>query len=79
MAMDATQVINLIETALPGASVTIEALIDDGDHYKAVVVAPQFQGKSRVQQHQMVYQALGERMGTTLHALSLVTKVEDHS
>ncbi|MEN8236786.1 MAG: BolA/IbaG family iron-sulfur metabolism protein [Pseudomonadota bacterium] len=77
MAMDVSQIKSLIEAELPGASVTLEALIDDGDHYRAEVIASQFRGKSRVQQHQMVYQALGERMGTTLHALSLVTKVKD--
>ena len=77
MAMDAALIKGLIEKELPGASVTLEALVDDGDHYRAIVTAKQFQGKSRVQQHQMVYKALGERMGTTLHALSLVTKVKD--
>lgn len=74
MAMDADHVKSLIEAELPGASVTLKALVDDGNHYRAEVIAPQFQGKTRVQQHQMVYKALGERMGTALHALSLVTK-----
>ncbi len=77
MAMNAAQIQGLIEAELPGAEVTLEALVDDGDHYRALVSATQFQGKSRVQQHQMVYKALGDRMGTALHALSLVTKVKE--
>ncbi|MEQ9683571.1 MAG: BolA/IbaG family iron-sulfur metabolism protein [Rhodospirillales bacterium] len=58
---------------MPGADVTIEDLRGDGDHYLAVVVSDAFRGKSRVQQHQMVYQALQGRMGNELHALALQT------
>ena len=60
-----------------GARVTIEGLRGDGDHYAALVVSAAFKGKTRVQQHQMVYDALQDRMGTTLHALALQTSVPE--
>lgn len=63
----------LIRSGFPDATVTIEDLAGDGDHYRAVIVSEAFRGKSRIQQHQMVYQALGERMGGELHALALST------
>ena len=52
---------------------TIEDLAGDGDHYRAHIVSVQFRGKSRLQQHQLVYRALGDRMGGELHALALST------
>jgi stress-induced morphogen len=67
----------LICEGLPDAQVTIEDLAGDGNHYRAHVVAPGFRGKSRVQQHQMVYRALGGRMGGELHALALTTAAPD--
>ncbi len=73
MPMDAGQIKSLIEAALPEAQVTIEDLRGDGDHYAAMVVSPAFKGKTRVQQHQMVYQALKGAMGGELHALALQT------
>ncbi|HYD26010.1 MAG TPA: BolA family transcriptional regulator [Croceibacterium sp.] len=75
MAMPAAEIEALIKAALPDAQVTIEALVDDGDHYLARVSSPAFAGKSRVQQHKMVYEALGGRMGGELHALQLATSV----
>ena len=75
MPMAASDIAALIEAALPGADVTIEDLAGDGDHYRARVASPAFAGKSRVQQHKMVYDALGGRMGGELHALQLVTAV----
>lgn len=75
MAMPAAEIEALIRTALPDATVEIEALVDDGDHYLARVASPSFAGKSRVQQHKMVYDALGGRMGGELHALQLSTSV----
>ena len=77
MAMDATQIESLIRAHLPDAEVTIEDLAGDGNHYRAHVVAPEFCGKSRVQQHQMVYRTLGDRMGGVLHALALTTAAPD--
>lgn len=74
MAMTATEIEKLIKEGLPDAEVTIDDLAGDGEHYRALVVSPAFAGKSRVQQHQLVYTALGGRMGGALHALALTTK-----
>ena len=79
MAMDAAEIERLIKEAIPGAQVTIEDLRGDGDHYAAYVTAAAFAGKTRVQQHQMVYQALRGRMGGQLHALALQTAVPKES
>jgi len=73
MAMNAAEIERLIREALPDARVTIEDLRGDGDHYAALVVSQAFRGKSRVQQHQMVYKALQGRIGRELHALALQT------
>lgn len=75
MAMDAREIERLIIEAIPDAKVTIEDLRGDGDHYGALVISGQFVGKSRVQQHQMVYKALQGRMGNELHALALQTGI----
>ena len=77
MAMDASEIEKLIKSGIPDAQVTIRDLAGDGDHYAATVIAASFRGKSRVQQHQLVYQALGVRMGGQLHALALQTGVPD--
>jgi stress-induced morphogen len=77
MAMDAGEIERLIREALPDARVTIEDLRGDGDHYAAFVVSASFKGKSRVQQHQLVYQALRGRMGNELHALALQTSAPE--
>lgn len=63
----------MIKQAFPDAEIVIEDLRGDGDHYAAQVTSSAFAGKSRVQQHQMVYQALQGRMGDALHALALQT------
>ena len=73
MAMDAQSIESLIRQALPDAEVEIRDLAGDGDHYSATIVSAAFRGKTRVQQHQMVYQALQGRMGGELHALALQT------
>lgn len=73
MPMDAGEIERLIKQSLPDATVEIQDLRGDGDHYAALVVSKAFQGKNRVQQHQMVYQALKGRMGGELHALALQT------
>ena len=73
MAMQPAEIEALIKAALPDAQVTIEDLAGDGDHYAASVVSEAFRGKSRVQQHQIVYAALQGRMGGQLHALALQT------
>ncbi len=73
MAMDAATIETMIKAALPDAKVTITDLRGDGDHYAAYVESAAFAGKSRVQQHQMVYAALQGKMGGQLHALALQT------
>ncbi|WP_062235723.1 BolA/IbaG family iron-sulfur metabolism protein [Aureimonas sp. N4] len=73
MPMNAHDIESMIRQAIPDAVVTIRDLAGDGDHYAAEVVAESFRGKSRVQQHQMVYQALQGNMGGVLHALALQT------
>ena len=73
MAMEANVIEDMIRQAFPDAKILIEDLRGDGDHYSAMVVSGAFAGKSRVQQHQMVYAALGGRMGGELHALALQT------
>ena len=76
MAMAAGEIEKLIKQAFPDAEVTITPLADDNDHYAAMVTSGAFKGKSRVQQHQMVYAALQGRMGGELHALALTTSAE---
>ena len=75
MAMDAREIERLIKASIPDAEVTIRDLAGDGDHYAATVIAESFRGKSRVQQHQLVYAALKGQMGGILHALALQTGV----
>ena len=77
MAMDAHEIEAMIREAIPDAKITIRDLAGDGDHYAAEVVAESFRGKTRVQQHQMVYEALRGRMGGVLHALALQTSVPE--
>lgn len=73
MPMQAADIEAMIRAAIPDATVEITDLAGDGDHYAARVVAPIFRGMPRVRQHQMVYAALGGRMGGALHALQLTT------
>ncbi len=73
MPMEASDIEKLIRARFPDAEIVIKDLAGDGDHFAAHVVTPAFKGKSRVQQHQMVYEALGGRMGGVLHALALTT------
>ena len=77
MPMEATEIERMIRDAMPDAKVTIEDLRGDGDHYAAYVQSASFKGKTRVQQHQMVYQALQGRMGNELHALALQTSAPE--
>jgi len=75
MPMAAQDIEDMIRTAIPDAEVEIRDLAGDGDHYAAKVTSPSFAGMSRVRQHQLVYKALGGRMGAELHALQLETAV----
>jgi stress-induced morphogen len=75
--MSAQEIETMIRAGIPGAQVEITDLAGDGDHYAARVVAEAFRGIPRVKQHQLVYEALGGRMGGVLHALQLSTAVPD--
>jgi stress-induced morphogen len=75
MPMQASDIERLIKAGIPDAQVTIRDLAGDGDHYSAIVISESFRGKSRVQQHQIVYAALKAEMGGKLHALALQTGV----
>ena len=76
MPMAADEIVALIKQGIPGAEVEMQDLAVDGDHWAATVVSPAFAGKSKIQQHQMVYGALGGRMGGVLHALKLTTMAQ---
>jgi len=73
MAMTENEIEELLLKSFPNAKITIDDLRGDGDHYAAKIVAAEFKGKTRVQQHQMVYNAMNGKMGTDLHALALNT------
>jgi stress-induced morphogen len=77
MAMQAGEIEKLIKEAFPDADIKITDLAGDNDHFAAMVTSNAFKGKTRVQQHQMVYEALKGRMGGVLHALSLQTAPKD--
>jgi len=74
MSMAAQDIERLIKETFPYARVSIDDLAGDGNHYAATVVSETFRGKSRVEQHKMVYDALKGRMGGALHALALKTR-----
>lgn len=77
MPMSASEIEKMIKEALPDAQVKIRDLAGDGDHYAAEVVSEEFRGKTRVQQHQIVYKALQGNMGGVLHALALQTSIPE--
>ena len=77
MAMIAEDIAKFIKAALPDAEVVIDDLRGDGDHYAATIKSAAFKGKSRVQQHQIVYAALKGQMGGVLHALALQTSAPE--
>ncbi len=77
MAMDAATIEKMILEGIPDATVKVEDLRGDGEHYAAYVVSPSFAGKSRVQQHKMVYDAMKGKMGDELHALALQTSAPE--
>ena len=77
MPMDASEIERRIKTTIPDADIEIRDLAGDGDHWAATVKSEQFRGKSRVQQHKLVYDALQGDMGGALHALALQTAIPD--
>jgi len=76
MAMEKKVIEKLIKDSIPDANVSIEDLRGDGDHYSATVISKSFEGKSKIEQHKMVYESLQGKMGNELHALMLKTKSE---
>ena len=78
MPMSAGEIEKMIKDAMPDAEVRIDDLRGDGDHYAAFISSSAFKGKTRVQQHQMVYAALQGRMGNELHALALQTSAPEN-
>ena len=74
MAMDLKEIENLIKEALPDASVEIQDLAGDGNHYSATIISSEFAGKSKIEQHKIVYNSLQGKMGNELHALAIKTK-----
>ncbi len=77
MPIEATELERLIKQGIPDAKVVITALADDNDHFAARVISSEFAGKSKLQQHQLVYKALGQTMGGALHALQLQTSAPE--
>ena len=77
MAMDLKEIEKHIKEALPDALVEIQDLAGDGNHYSATVISSKFVGKTKIQQHKMVYDSLRGKMGNELHALALKTKEKD--
>ncbi len=75
MPMPAAEIESLVKTVLPDAEITLIDTAGDSDHYSITVSSKQFSGKTRVQQHRMVMDALGENMGGRLHALAITTKI----
>lgn len=71
--MAGDDIVALIKQGIPDAEVEMKDMAGDGDHWAATVISAAFKGKSKIQQHQMVYKALGDRMGGVLHALKLTT------
>ncbi len=74
MAMNLNEIESLIKEAMPDATVEIQDLAGDGNHYSATITSSQFSGKSKIEQHKMVYSSLKGRMGNELHALAIKTK-----
>ena len=74
MAMNLEEIKKLIKEGLPDATVEIQDLAGDGNHYSATIISSQFSGKSKIEQHKMVYNSLKGKMGNELHALEIKTK-----
>ncbi|PPR46943.1 MAG: hypothetical protein CFH19_00893 [Alphaproteobacteria bacterium MarineAlpha5_Bin9] len=77
MSMKKEEIISLIRKSIPDAKIKLEELKDDGDHYKAMIKSKTFNGKSKLEQHKMVYKSLKGKMGNELHALMLNTMEDE--
>ena len=74
MAMNLSEIESLIKEAFPDAKVEIQDLAGDGNHYSTTIISSKFSGKSKIEQHKMVYNSLKGKMGNELHALAIKTK-----
>ena len=79
MTMNLKEIENLIREALPDATIDIQDLAGDGNHYSVTIISSQFSGKSKIEQHKMVYNSLKGKMGNELHALAIKTKEKNES
>ena len=79
MAMDLKEIERLIKESLPDSLIDIQDLAGDGNHYSATITSSEFNGKSKIEQHKIVYAALKGKMGNELHALAIKTKGKDGS
>ena len=79
MAMDLKEIEKLIREALPDATIDIQDLAGDGNHYSATIASSQFSGKNKIEQHKIVYNSLKGKMGNELHALAIKTKEKNGS
>ena len=77
MAMDLIEIKNLVKEAIPDAVIDIQDLAGDNNHYSATIISSLFKGKSKIEQHKLVYSALKGKMGNELHALAIKTKEKD--
>ena len=77
MSMDLIEIETLVRKALPDAVIDIQDLAGDGNHYSATIISSLFKGKSKIEQHKIVYNALEGKMGNELHALAIKTKEKD--
>jgi len=77
MAMDLIEIENLVKEAIPDAVIDIQDLAGDNNHYSATIISSLFKGKSKIEQHKLVYNALKGKMGNELHALAIKTKEKD--
>ena len=75
--MNLNEIENLVKKAIPDAIIDIQDLAGDGNHYSAIIISSLFKGKSKVEQHKIVYNALKGKMGNELHALAIKTKEKD--
>ena len=74
MAMNLKEIEKLIKESMPDAKIEIQDLAGDGNHYSATVTSPTFAGKSKIEQHKMVYNSLKGKMGNEIHAIAIKTK-----
>ena len=74
MAMKSSEIESLIKTSIPDAQIEIKDLAGDENHYQAIIKSKEFKGKTKIEQHKIVYKALKGKMGNELHALSLITE-----